>query len=58
MLGLTGARKKDPVCGMNLEDKDVQATSTYCGSTYWFCSVACKQKFDQTPQKYVRRDDG
>ena len=53
MVAPTGTRKKDPVCGMNLKDEDVQAISAYRGTTYWFCSAACKQKFDQGPEKYV-----
>lgn len=53
MVAQTGTRKKDPVCGMNLREEDVQAISACGGTTYWFCSAACKQKFDQAPQKYV-----
>lgn len=46
-------KHKDPVCGMRLEEKDVQATTTYQGKTYYFCSVACKKKFEQLPHKYA-----
>jgi Cu+-exporting ATPase len=53
MIGQASMKHKDPVCGMRLEEKDVQATATYQGKTYYFCSVACKQKFEQSPQKYT-----
>lgn len=46
-------KHKDPVCGMRLEEKDVQATTSYKEKTYYFCSVACKLKFEQSPHKYV-----
>ncbi|KAA0248270.1 MAG: YHS domain-containing protein [Candidatus Jettenia sp.] len=46
-------RYKDPVCGMRLEEKDIQATTNHQGKTYYFCSVACKLKFEQSPLKYV-----
>ena len=53
MIGQNFMKYKDPVCGMRLEDKDVQATATYQDKTYYFCSVACKKKFEQSPQKYA-----
>jgi YHS domain-containing protein len=33
----------DPVCKMVIEDKDSIGTSTYKGTTYYFCSEMCKQ---------------
>jgi len=34
---------KDPVCGRETEDK---------GRTYYFCSTACKIRFDKNPGEY------
>lgn len=45
---------KDPVCGMRLEEKDAQATAVHQDKTYHFCSLACKQKFEQSPDKYAQ----
>lgn len=45
---------RDPVCGMDVDEKQAAATATHEGHTYYFCSQACKQKFDQQPQKYRR----
>ena len=44
----------DPVCKMVLEDKGAAATSSYKGTTYYFCSKACKKKCDEDPEVYVK----
>ncbi len=40
---------KDPVCGMEIEEKDAVGTSEYEGRTYYFCALSCKQDFDKVP---------
>jgi len=44
----------DPVCKMNVSEIQAKYTSDHNGSTYYFCSAACKQAFDRTPSKYVK----
>lgn len=44
---------KDPVCGMSVDEKTAAATATHGGKTYYFCAVACKDKFVKDPQQYV-----
>lgn len=44
---------KDPVCGMEVDEKTAAATATYQGKTYSFCAVACKSTFEKNPEKYV-----
>ena len=44
---------KDPVCKMEIDEKTAAATSTYQGQTYYFCSLGCKEKFAQDPEKYT-----
>jgi YHS domain-containing protein len=39
---------KDPVCGMEVDEQKTKFTSTYKNRTYYFCSEACKSKFDNT----------
>jgi len=39
----------DPVCGMTIEEKDVLGTSSFEGTTYFFCSKECKENFDKDP---------
>jgi P-type Cu+ transporter len=43
---------KDPVCGMQVDPTKAAGTSLYQGTTYVFCSAACKRKFDGNPQQY------
>ena len=49
-----GARTaKDPVCGMEVDEKTAPATSEYKGETYYFCAPGCKNAFDENPAKYT-----
>jgi YHS domain-containing protein len=43
----------DPVCGMRLDDQQTAITSQYMNRTYFFCSLGCKQQFDNDPQRYA-----
>ena len=43
----------DPVCQMEVDEKNVPATSEYQGKTYYFCAVGCKKAFDKEPKKYL-----
>ena len=45
---------KDPVCGMECDEKTATATSEYKGKTYYFCAVGCKNAFDTEPEKYLK----
>jgi YHS domain-containing protein len=44
---------KDPVCGMNVDEKKAAGSSSYAGKTYYFCSPGCKSEFDKNPAKYA-----
>jgi len=45
----------DPVCGMRIDEKTAPAKATYSGTTYYFCSNECKDKFNANPQKYAQQ---
>lgn len=45
--------EKDVVCGMNVDPKKAAGQSDYKGTTFYFCSLGCKQKFDATPEQYA-----
>ncbi len=47
---------KDPVCHMDVDEKKAAATLDYRGKTYYFCAVGCKDKFAQTPEKFVQQE--
>ena len=44
---------RDPVCGMDVDERQAAATAEYQGKTYYFCSPGCKKAFEKEPQKYV-----
>jgi Cu+-exporting ATPase len=46
---------KDPVCGMPVNEQSAAGTSEYQGRTYYFCSAACKSKFERTPEQYATK---
>ena len=44
---------RDPVCGMDIEEKKAAARVSHEGKTYYFCAVACREVFTRTPARYV-----
>lgn len=48
----------DPVCGMAVQEETAVAKSRFEGVTYFFCSEGCKQRFDQSPARFIARADG
>lgn len=48
---------KDPVCGMDVDEKSATNKSVYKGQTYYFCSPGCKKSFEKEPQKYLAKTD-
>ncbi|MFH1185971.1 MAG: YHS domain-containing protein [Chloroflexota bacterium] len=48
---------RDPVCGMDVTSQEAAGTSEYHGTVYYFCSLGCKQTFEQQPEKYARRSE-
>ena len=51
--GHSDGETKDPVCGMTVDWDKSTAASVYRGSTYHFCSATCRDKFEQSPEKYT-----
>ena len=46
--------EKDLVCGMQVDPATAAGSSQYGGKTYYFCSTACKAKFDANPRQFVK----
>jgi YHS domain-containing protein len=44
---------KDPVCGMNVEEKTAKFKSEFKGKNYYFCNQMCKVTFEKNPAKYA-----
>lgn len=47
---------KDPVCGMQVDEDKAPATCSLEDKTYYFCSTGCKEKFEESPDKYVEKE--
>lgn len=47
----------DPVCKMEVNPASAEGRSEYQGQTFYFCSMACKQKFDAAPERYLDETD-
>ena len=48
----------DPVCRMEVDPKSAAAKLAFEGRTYIFCSISCKQAFEESPKKYAGSDQG
>ena len=58
--GFFGNVGKDPVCGNDLDENKAQSAglkSDYQGKPYYFCSEACQQKFDKTPERFAAKPE-
>ncbi|MCI0636835.1 MAG: heavy metal translocating P-type ATPase [Actinobacteria bacterium] len=47
------ARVKDPVCGMDIDPATAAAGVEYDGTTYYFCSEVCHQRFVADPDRFI-----
>lgn len=43
----------DPVCGMEVDSATAPARSKLDGEVYSFCSLRCRELFEQAPERYV-----
>lgn len=43
----------DLVCGMEIPIKGKMLRSVYNGETCYFCSLHCKEHFDNNPERYA-----
>ena len=46
----------DLVCGMIVDEKSAPARATYKGVDYYFCNNACKEKFDASPERFLKEE--
>ena len=45
----------DPVCGMSVDPAKAAGKFEYKGTTYYFCSLHCLNKFSADPQSYLNK---
>ena len=46
----------DPVCGMTVEPDTAAAAWEHDGTTYYFCSVGCMERFRGDPEHFLTMD--
>lgn len=46
---------KDPVCGMEVDEKTTEYKSINANNVYYFSSKTCKATFDKNPEKYLQK---
>ena len=46
----------DPVCGMTITVDEAAGAWEHDGTTYYFCSVACLERFRQDPPAFLTQD--
>ncbi len=49
---MTTTTVRDAVCGMSIDPNGAAGTSQFQGEPYYFCSPACKEKFDASPAEF------
>ncbi|HEV2914033.1 MAG TPA: heavy metal translocating P-type ATPase [Pyrinomonadaceae bacterium] len=53
---ITETKAVDPVCGMSIDPAKAAAQVEYRGETLYFCSAACKERFEADPARYARNE--
>jgi Cu+-exporting ATPase len=48
-----GTVVRDPVCGMNVDTRDAKFLYELGGTSYYFCSAGCLDKFKADPDRYL-----
>jgi Cu+-exporting ATPase len=43
----------DPVCGMDIDAADAAGGEEFQGTTYYFCSNSCQERFKADPSRYA-----
>ena len=46
--------ERDPVCNMELPERDPQRAKQHGGQIYYFCSATCRRRFEADPERYAR----
>jgi Cu+-exporting ATPase len=52
-LPLAAGPETDPVCGMIVDPATAAGSATHAGTTYYFCSRHCLERFKADPDRYL-----
>jgi YHS domain-containing protein len=53
ILSQGGEMTIDPVCGMEIDDKQSEFQMMFAGRKYSFCSDECRKEFAERPDEFV-----
>ena len=53
LASATSSLAKDPVCGMSVDPATAKHKGEHAGTTYYFCSAGCRQKFMAEPMRFL-----
>lgn len=45
---------KDPVCGIEVDEKTAPYKTVYAHNVYYFNTTECQRKFNEKPEKYAQ----
>jgi len=45
---------RDPVCGLNLNEKTAKFNMRHVREIYYICSVKCKKRFKKNRDKFIK----
>ncbi len=48
---------KDPVCGMDVDERFTQIQVGYLGKVHFFCSPACREVFERNPNRFLEQKE-
>lgn len=48
---------RDPVCKMPVPEEDTSYTTTFQGTTYYFCCEHCQESFQENPEEYLANSE-
>jgi YHS domain-containing protein len=48
----------DPVCGMQVDDRQAVTSLNHQGQTYHFCCESCRRLFEKDPKAYLEGGAG
>ena len=55
-IGRDASMLTDPVCGMAVDADSAAAAWEHDGTTYFFCSIGCMERFRQDPARFLSQD--
>jgi YHS domain-containing protein len=47
------AMAKDPICGMEVDERSATANLVYKGQVFYFCALSCYETFKEAPERYL-----